>query len=84
MARPGNVSNVTPTPEAFNPFADGFSLTNLALAAGVFFSFAGIDMNAAHIKDLKKPNKQFPLAIFVSMILALLILHRRHADHRPW
>ncbi len=48
-------------------------MSTLALAAGVFFSFAGIDMNAAHIKDLKKPNKQFPLAIFVSMILALLI-----------
>ena len=69
----GNVSNVTPTPEAFNPFADGFSLTNLALAAGVFFSFAGIDMNAAHIKQLKKPQKEFPLSIFIAMILTLII-----------
>ena len=69
----GNVSNVTPTPEAFNPFGDGFSLTNLALAAGVFFSFAGIDMNAAHIKQLKKPQKEFPLSIFIAMILTLII-----------
>ncbi len=69
----GNVSNVTPTPEAFNPFASGFSLTNLALAAGVFFSFAGIDMNAAHIKQLKKPQKEFPLSIFIAMILTLII-----------
>ncbi len=69
----GNVSNVTPTPEAFNPFSSGFSLTNLALAAGVFFSFAGIDMNAAHIKQLKKPQKEFPLSIFIAMILTLII-----------
>lgn len=69
----GNVSNVTPTPEAFNPFADGFNLTTLALAAGVFFSFAGIDMNAAHIKQLKKPQKEFPLSIFIAMILTLII-----------
>ncbi|WP_369809450.1 APC family permease [uncultured Adlercreutzia sp.] len=69
----GNVSNVTPTPEAFNPFASGFSLTNLALAAGVFFSFAGIDMNAAHIKQLKKPQKEFPLSIFIAMILTLIM-----------
>lgn len=69
----GNVSNVTPTPEAFNPFASGFNLTNLALAAGVFFSFAGIDMNAAHIKQLKNPQKQFPLSIFIAMILTLII-----------
>lgn len=69
----GNVSNVTPTPEAFNPFSSGFSLTNLALAAGVFFSFAGIDMNAAHIKQLKNPQKEFPLSIFIAMILTLII-----------
>ncbi len=69
----GNVSNVTPTPEAFNPFSSGFSLTNLALAAGVFFSFAGIDMNAAHIKQLKQPQKEFPLSIFIAMILTLII-----------
>lgn len=69
----GNVSNVTPTPEAFNPFGTGFNLTNLALAAGVLFSFAGIDMNAAHIKQLKKPQKEFPLSIFIAMILTLII-----------
>ncbi len=69
----GNVSNVTPSPEAFNPFSSGFSLTNLALAAGVFFSFAGIDMNAAHIKQLKQPQKEFPLSIFIAMILTLII-----------
>lgn len=69
----GNVSNVTPTPEEFNPFRSGFNLTNLALAAGVLFSFAGIDMNAAHIKQLKNPQKEFPLSIFIAMILTLII-----------
>lgn len=69
----GNVSNVTPSPEAFNPFDKGFNLTNLALAAGVFFSFAGIDMNAAHIKQLKKPQKEFPMSIFIAMVLTLII-----------
>lgn len=58
-------------PSALVPKWSGMS--TLALAAGVFFCFAGIDMNAAHIKDLKKPNKQYPLAIFISMILTLLI-----------
>ncbi|EFA22985.1 APC family permease [Bifidobacterium gallicum] len=48
-------------------------MATLSLAAGVFFSFAGVDMNAAHIKDLKKPGKQFPIVVFVSMILAFLI-----------
>ncbi len=48
-------------------------LNTLALAAGVFFSFAGIDMNAAHIKEIKNPRKTYPLSIVISMILALVI-----------
>ena len=59
----GNVSNVTPTPEAFNPFADGFSLTNLALAAGVFFSFAGIE---------KHPGFRLTLPMIYHMLYAVL------------
>ncbi|WP_081895659.1 APC family permease [Bifidobacterium cuniculi] len=67
----GNPIQTDMAPSALIPKWGGMS--TLALAAGVFFSFAGIDMNAAHIKDLKKPNKQYPVAIFISMILTLLI-----------
>lgn len=67
----GHTPAISMAPSNLIPKWNG--MTTLALAAGVFFSFSGIDMNAAHIKDLKKPNKQFPFAIFVSMILALLI-----------
>lgn len=48
-------------------------MNTLALAAGVFFSYTGIDMNAAHIKQLRKPEKDFPKAMFISMILAFII-----------
>ncbi len=48
-------------------------MNTLALAAGVFFSFAGIDMNAAHIKEIKNPRKTYPLSIVISMVLALVI-----------
>ena len=43
------------------------------LVAGVLFSWAGIDMNAAHIKELKHPSKQYPVSIFFAGTLALLI-----------
>ena len=59
----GNKPNIEVTPEAFNPFSGGFNLATLSLAAGVFFSFAGIDMNAAHIKQLKNPQKEFTKSI---------------------
>lgn len=67
----GHVSNVDFAPQNLLPEWHG--LSTLALAAGVFFSFAGIDMNAAHIKQLKKPQKEFPMSIFIAMILTLII-----------
>ncbi len=67
----GNRPNIDLSPQGLIPEWHG--MTTLALAAGVFFSFAGIDMNAAHIKQLKNPARQYPLAIFVAMILALII-----------
>ena len=69
----GNHPNVQVSAEAFNPFRDGIKLSTLSLAAGVFFSYAGIDMNAAHIKQLKNPQREFPLSIFICMVLTLVI-----------
>ncbi|QNQ82649.1 amino acid permease [Lactobacillus sp. PV037] len=59
------------TPKGLIPKWNGMG--TLALAAGVFFSYTGIDMNAAHIKQLRNPEKEFPKAMFISVILAFLI-----------
>lgn len=48
-------------------------MSTLALAAGVFFSYAGIDLNAAHIKQLKNPRRSFPIAMLIAGILSFLI-----------
>ncbi|MBR4414457.1 MAG: amino acid permease [Aeriscardovia sp.] len=48
-------------------------MSTLALAASVFFSYAGIDMNAAYIKQLKNPRHQFPQAIIIAMAGSLFI-----------
>lgn len=49
----GNKPVIPVTPKGLIPKWNGMS--TLALAAGVFFSYTGIDMNAAHIKQLKHP-----------------------------
>ncbi|MBR4414567.1 MAG: amino acid permease [Aeriscardovia sp.] len=67
----GHHSAISYAPSNLIPQWNGIS--TLSLAAGVFFCYAGIDMNAAHIKDLKDPKKEFPKAILISMILCLLI-----------
>lgn len=67
----GHQPAIPMTPKGLIPKWNGMS--TLALAAGVFFSYTGIDMNAAHIKQLKHPEKDFTKAMFISMILIFLI-----------
>nr|WP_069169070.1 APC family permease [Lactobacillus johnsonii]AOG27154.1 glutamate:gamma-aminobutyrate antiporter [Lactobacillus johnsonii] len=67
----GHQPAIPMTPKGLIPKWNGMS--TLALAAGVFFSYTGIDMNAAHIKQLKHPEKDFTKAMFISMILVFLI-----------
>lgn len=45
----------------------------LALAAGVFFSYAGIEMNAAHIKQMHNPRRSYPAAILIAAVLSMAI-----------
>ncbi len=67
----GHQPAIPMTPKGLIPKWNGMS--TLALAAGVFFSYTGIDMNAAHIRQLKHPEKDFTKAMFISMILVFLI-----------
>ena len=67
----GHQPAIPMTPKGLIPKWNGMS--TLALAAGVFFSYTGIDTNAAHIKQLKHPEKDFTKAMFISMILVFLI-----------
>lgn len=65
------MGNLTSHDRGIIPDFKGFS--TLALAVGVFFSFAGMEMNAAHIKDLKNPRRAYPLAILIAAVLAMAI-----------
>ncbi|WP_268888531.1 APC family permease [Ligilactobacillus ceti] len=67
----GHTPEISMAPKNLIPKWNGFS--TLALAAGVFFSYTGIDMNAAHIKQLKNPGKDFTKALFISIGIAFMI-----------
>jgi amino acid transporter len=48
-------------------------LASLVLIVNNFLSYSGMEMNAVHVGSLRKPGKEFPRAIFLSMGLVLLI-----------
>ena len=59
---------------SFDSFVPEFkNLHQVALLAGVILGFAGMEMSAAHAKDVANPRKNFPKAIFLSTVVILVL-----------
>jgi glutamate:GABA antiporter len=48
-------------------------LSSLVLIVNNFLSYSGMEMNAVHVSSLRRPDKEFPRAIFMAMGLVLVI-----------
>ncbi|MEI6726140.1 MAG: APC family permease [Actinomycetes bacterium] len=66
-AAPMNVSHLLPQ------FA---GLASLVLIVNNFLSYAGMEVNAVHVKSMKNPGKEFPKAMFIAMpiVVAIFVL----------
>ncbi len=49
-------------------------IASIVLIVSNFAAYAGMEMNAVHVNELRKPSKEFPKAIFIAALLVLLIL----------
>ena len=49
------------------------NINNIAFLATMILSFAGIEMSAVHIEEIKNPNLNYPKAILISAISIILI-----------
>ena len=63
-AAPMNVHHLLP---AFS------GLAGLVLVVNNFLSYSGMEMNAVHVDEMKKPARDFPKSIFLAMALVLAI-----------
>jgi glutamate:GABA antiporter len=48
-------------------------LASIVLVVNSFFTYAGIEVNAVHVNDLRNPAREYPRAIFVAMALVLVV-----------
>jgi amino acid transporter len=48
-------------------------IASLVLIVNNFLSYSGMEMNAVHVSELRKPASEFPRAMFLAMGLVLLI-----------
>ncbi len=49
-------------------------LASIVLVVNSFFTYAGIEVNAVHVNDLRNPAREYPRAIFVAMALVMAVL----------
>jgi amino acid transporter len=48
-------------------------LTSIVLIVNGFFTYAGVEVNAVHVDDLRDPGRDFPRATLLAVILILLV-----------
>jgi glutamate:GABA antiporter len=48
-------------------------LASIVLLVNSFFTYAGVEVNAVHVDQLRDPGREFPRAIFVASALVLLV-----------
>ena len=51
-------------------------IAGLVLIVNNFLSYAGMEVNAVHVKSMKNPGKEFPKAMFIAMpiVIAIFVL----------
>jgi glutamate:GABA antiporter len=66
-----NPSAAPMTPRHLLPAWGG--LASIVLIVNSFFTYAGIEVNAVHVDELRNPGREYPRAIFVAMALVLAV-----------
>ena len=54
-------------------FPDLTNFSNVAFLAGIVLLFAGMEVGAVHVRELKNPKAQFPKAVFMAMIVIIAV-----------
>jgi glutamate:GABA antiporter len=67
----GHHSAAPMTADHLLPAWDG--LASIVLVVNSFFTYAGIEVNAVHVDELRNPGREYPRSIFLAMALVLAI-----------
>ena len=67
----GNPIDISMSAGDFVPDLSNFN--NIVLAASIFLFYAGMEMSAVHVKDVKNPGRDYPAAIGLAAIITVCI-----------
>jgi len=69
----GNATNISFALTAKNLVPKLSDINNITLLAGVIFIFSGMEVSASHAKEVKNPQRNYPLAILITAVLMVVI-----------
>ncbi|MDK1358954.1 amino acid permease [Arthrobacter sp. zg-Y1219] len=52
---------------------DFSNFSNVVLAASIFLFYAGMEMNAIHVKEVKNPTRDYPIAVLIAALGTVVI-----------
>lgn len=67
----GNPIQINTSTHSLLPNLSNFS--NVAFLAGIVLLFAGMEVGAVHVMELKNPKTQYPKAIFLAMFIIIAV-----------
>jgi len=68
----GGKSQLSPISDA-QWFPKFTGLASIVLIVSNFLSYAGMEMNAVHVTEMRRPSREFPKAIVLSVVLILFV-----------
>ncbi|HEY2617228.1 MAG TPA: putative glutamine/gamma-aminobutyrate antiporter GadC [Acetobacteraceae bacterium] len=54
-----------------NVLPDFTNFNNVVLAVGIFLFYAGMEMNAIHVKEVENPSRNYPIAILLAALMTV-------------
>ena len=48
-------------------------ISDIAFLAGILLLFAGVEVHAVHVREMKEPQKQFPAAMFLAALISFAL-----------
>lgn len=54
-------------------FPDFTQFSNVAFLAGIVLLFAGMEVGAVHVTELKDPRREYPRSVFLAMIIIIVV-----------
>jgi putative glutamate/gamma-aminobutyrate antiporter len=67
----GNKPQISTKVSSVMPNFSHFS--NVVLAASIFLFYAGMEMNAIHVKEVKNPTRDYPIAVLIAAVGTVVI-----------